>query len=484
MSDSTGRRDSIGELAGWGTEEELNPLDALMWRTERPPSDSWTGVVMILLDEGAEWDVVRSAHEWALHIVPRFTQRVVDPLLPTGPPHWVADDDFDLDYHLRRFRLPAPGTVDQVEHIAQNLAVTPLDRRRPPWQAMFIEGLEGGRSAYLLQAHHVVMDGGAATQLFSRILDRTPEEAAASVEAAKRRRGRPSTVAVTPFNPVTPVQASVRGLQWQAKAARKGLGFALRTAGAARRNPVGSVVGAARYVGSVRRVASALPPAESNLLTPGPRTKWRFRSFECDLVDLKRASKTVGGTINDAFVTAVLGGLRTYHEHHGETLGDVPISMPVSVRRPGEMGGNRFAAAFFSAPSGTEGAAERIQEMRRRVSRVREEPALDMINNVTPLMNLAPTPLVSAAIGAVATSATLTTSCWPGVPFDTWFAGARVDGMWVFGPLPGTTMCASLASHAGKCCIALNVDGDTYPDTEVLWKSIQAGIDEVLDLGR
>ena len=62
--------------------------------------------------------------------------------------------------------------------------------------------------------------------------------------------------------------------------------------------------------------------------------------------------KAAGGTVNDAFVTAILGGLRRYHERHDIEMGDIPISMPVSVRREDDaMGGNRFTGAFFSAPS-------------------------------------------------------------------------------------------------------------------------------------
>lgn len=56
--------------------------------------------------------------------------------------------------------------------------------------------------------------------------------------------------------------------------------------------------------------------------------------------------------------------------------------------------------------------------------------------------------------------------------------------MYVFGPLPGTSMCAALCSHEGVCCIGINVDGDVFPDIEVLWECLQQGLDEVLALGR
>lgn len=460
------------QLAHWG-EPELNPLDALMWRTERPPADSWTGLVVIVLGETPTWERMKAAHRWGIKLAPRFAEKVVEPLVPTGPPMWTTDENFDLDYHLRRVRLPGEGTMSELLEFAQGMAVTPLDRTRPPWAAAFVEGLEGGRAAYLLQAHHVLMDGAAATQLFSRILDREPDQVYDLTPAAI---DRPQ---------VSRKDATGHGLRWQASAVGKALRRGAKVAGQVASDPVGVMKGAGAYLSSVPRVTTPPPRAESELLQPGPRTKWRFGSLECDLGDLKRAAKAANGTVNDAFVSAILGGLRVYHDRHGTTLGDVPISMPVSMRRDDDpMGGNRFTGAFFSAPAGIADPADRIRAMHERVLKVRDEPALDIMNKVTPLMNLAPSPLVAAAISGLNAGATLTTSSWQGVPFRTYWAGVPFERMFVFGPLPGTSMCAALCTHEGVCCIGVNVDGDVFPDAEVLWECLQEGLDQVLALGR
>lgn len=466
------------ELAHWG-EPVLNALDALMWRTERHPTDSWTGVVLQLLDEAPQWSAIQAAHRWAVHVVPRFTERVVEPFFPTGPPIWSADPAFDLDYHLSHRQLSGNASLRDVLDLAQDIAVRPLDRNRPPWRAFYVEGLEGGRAAYILQTHHVVMDGAGATQLFSRILDHVDRRALSSALPLPER----SRTSLPERPRVSRVQAALRGLSWQASAVTGAVKAGIRHA----RDVPGQAPALAKeaidYVASIQRVASPPPAAESKLLAPGSRRTWRFGVMECELAELKKASKSVGGTVNDAFVAAILGGLRRYHVRHGTTMGDVPISMPVSVRTESDpMGGNRFTAAFFSAPSGIDDVGERIQAMRARVERVRSEPALDFVNKITPLMNLAPSPLVAATLQGLNAGATLTTSSWPGLSFDTYFAGARLDRMFVFGPLPGTSLCAALCTHVGTCCIALNVDGDVFPDTEVLWECMRAGLDEVLAL--
>ena len=44
---------------------------------------------------------------------------------------WAFDDDVDLDYHLRRSALPAPGRVRDLLELTSRLHGTLLDRHRP-----------------------------------------------------------------------------------------------------------------------------------------------------------------------------------------------------------------------------------------------------------------------------------------------------------------------------------------------------------------
>ena len=68
---------------------------------------------------------------------------------PTTPPRWVVDPDFDLDYHLRRVALPAPGTLRQLLDLAEVTLQSPLDTSRALWEALYVEGLEDGRAAMM-----------------------------------------------------------------------------------------------------------------------------------------------------------------------------------------------------------------------------------------------------------------------------------------------------------------------------------------------
>jgi len=463
----TDRDELWADLERWGREPELSELDALMWRTDRHPSGAWSGVVLQLLDRVPDWERLRAAHEWFVEIVPRFAQRVVDPMLPVGPPMWEDDPGFDLDYHLRRVALPSPGSHQQLMELAQTIALTPLDRSRPPWEGTVVEGLDTGRAAYLMHAHHVFMDGLALARLHERVLNATREhqpDKTAPPHSAERRG--PIGVAATQLSKqvTSAPEAAVEGGRLLIDAIR---------------HPKST----ANYIASLARVAGRPPENPSRVLRGGSRRMWRFGTLECEFADLRRAAKAAGGTLNDAFVCALLGGLRRYCAAQGEDLGDVPISMPVAMRPADEaMGGNKFAAAYFLVPSGIADPVERIRAMHERVDRVRSEPALGFLGAVTPVLNRTPSGLAAAILGSVG-GAVLTTSSWPGISEDRYMAGARFERMFVFAPLPGTVLTAAMCTHCGVCCIAINVDGEVFKDLGVLWPAMQEGLDEILALG-
>ncbi len=100
---------------------------------------------------------------------------MVDPAFSLGNPVWVTVPTIDLDYHVRRVRLPQPGSMQQLLDLVQGVAMRPLDRARPPWEALLIEGLEGDRAAYFLKSHHSVTDGMGSMQLMPLLFGRSRE---------------------------------------------------------------------------------------------------------------------------------------------------------------------------------------------------------------------------------------------------------------------------------------------------------------------
>ena len=156
------------------------------------------------------------------------------------------------------------------------------------------------------------------------------------------------------------------------------------------RRPWAGVTAAAHFAGSLERVLAPAPSDPSPLLR-SRSLSWRFEALEVPLAALKRAGKAAGGSLNDAYVAARLGGLRHYHEAHGVDVHELPIAFPVSLRTDDHpMGGNRFAGVRFAAPTGVEDPVERIQAIHEFVLDVRDEPAIDALGLAAPLLNRLP----------------------------------------------------------------------------------------------
>jgi diacylglycerol O-acyltransferase / wax synthase len=455
----------------WGTEREMNGVEALMWRAEADPRLRSTICGLEELDTTPDWDRFLAAHEWGTRLVPRFRQRVVEPALGMGVPAWVVDPDFDLHYHVRRVRLPDGATFADLMSAAEQIAMTPFDRARALWEAVLFEGLPDGRAAYFLKLHHATTDGLGSVQLLSQLHSRT-------------REPNPEKPQPLPPEPeqASPVSALTEQLAQQA-AELPGL-VAGHAAGAARAlaDPLGTARGALRFGGSLRRVL-AEPDASGSPLLRARSLSWRWMAWDVAFADLRGASKAAGGSLNDAFLAALLGGFRRYHEELGRPVERIPIAIPVSVRREGDAaGGNRIAGARLAAPVAIEDPVERIAAIGALVRDARGEPALDALGLIAPGLARLPGPLISQLAGGLTKSNDLQASNVPGIREDVYIAGAKIVRSYGFGPLPGCATMITLVSHGDRCCVAANVDPAAVTDPELFSRCVADGFDEVLAL--
>ena len=406
---------------------------------------------LYVLDCEPDWERLLAAHQWGSRLLPRFRQRVVDPPLHVGLPAWAADPDFDLAYHVRRVRAPDPGGFDQVLDLAEQVAMTPFDRARSPWEAVLVEGLESGRAAYFLKPHHSLTDGQGGVQMLSLLHSRKREPS-----PEKPMPDPPPPKYATPLSMLAEQAA---GLAHSApRAAGAAASRAARLAGGALLR-AGAVAGEGLRLGRSLARVLAPPPARPSPLLRGRSLSWRFGTLEVPFDELKLAARAADGSLNDAFIAALLGGFRRYHEHHNSELNDLPLAMPISLHRGDHpMGGNRFAGARFAAPAGEPDPAERIRLIHDFVLTARAEPALDALRLLAPAINRLPTPLVTCWCRAQTTKLDLQASNIAGIPYTVYMAGARIERLFPFGPLPGCAVMAALVSHDGTCCIGVNCD--------------------------
>jgi hypothetical protein len=175
-------------------------------------------------------------------------------------------------------------------------------------------------------------------------------------------------------------------------------------------NPTSALSGGARFARSLQRIL-APPPAEPSPLLAERSRSWRFDAIDVDFQLLRAAAKSAGGSLNDAYIAALLGGFRRYHEQFGQEIEELPMAMPISLRQGDHpMGGNRFAGARFAAPVGEPDPAERIHLIHDFVLTARDEPALDVFGLLAPALNRLPMPVVARAYAAQTTKLDLQAS--------------------------------------------------------------------------
>jgi len=371
--------------AAWGGPANMSAWEALMWRAEADPRTRSTGVLLEILDREPDWDRLVAAHDRISQQIPRLRERAVEPLLPLFPPAWSPDPHFDLGYHLQRVRLPGPGMMRQLLDLAQGILARPVDKARPPWEAVLVEGLEDGRAGYLLKLHHSLSDGLGLVQLLRLAHSSTPEPG--DHQLAPPPAPRPL---LTPAGLLAD-RLRQRLTHTPSELIRRG-DDSLKLIGRTVRNPGAVASDALRFGRSLRRVLTPPPAERSPLLRGGSGFGYRLVLHDVPLSDLKAAAKAAGGSVNDAFLAGVLGAFRRYHEHHGVPIDLMPIGIPVSLRTSDDpMGGNRFAGARFAAPVGEADPRTRIEIIREFVITARAEPAIGFLDLVAPTLSRLPT---------------------------------------------------------------------------------------------
>jgi len=461
----------------WGASPRMNPLETAMWRAESAdPRLRVTVSLLELLDPAPDWDRLLAAHEWASRMVPRMRQRVLEPALALGTPAWVTDGDFDLSRHVHRIGLPAPGTLRQLLDVVQDFAAAPLDRDRPLWQALLVEGLGDGRAGYVAKSHHSVTDGLGAVQLMMRLHSRTAEHDPDRPEPAVPPPGGGSRAGLFAGQVAGAVRATPMAAVRQGTRALGTLARPWPTASWT----AGRVLSAARFTGQ-----STAAPAGSPLLAPRGGD-WHFEVVDVPLADLKAGAKAAGGSLNDGLLAAVIGGFRRYHEQLGAPADRLAVGFPISLRAQDDpQGGNRFTGAKFAAPMAETDPAARIAAVRQFVLEARAASATtaDTVPAaLAPLVGWLPAPVVSAVSGRLTSTNDVQVSSIPGVPFPVYIAGSRITHMYPFGPLPGCAAMITLISHNGDCCIGINTDTLAVTDPGRLADDLRAGLDEVVEL--
>jgi len=459
--------------------ERMRGPDALLWAIEHDPVLRSTILGIMVLEGTPAWDDLVARIDRLTRFVPRLRQRVEEHPLRAGPPRWVADTAFDLGYHLRRVRLPSEGDLATVLELAGPLVAAGFDRSRPVWEIVLVEGMAEGRSALLLKLHHSLTDGVGAIELALHLLDPPPDVAPAELPPAPT--GDVLATASLWRRAIDDAASSSLRLVADVPGAISRI-----AAGAveAVRDPATAVADARRTAASVARL---LAPAGEPLspLMRGRGLSRQLYAIEVPLADLRAAARAHGGTVNDAFLAAIGGGMARYHRDRGVHVEQLRVTMPINLRSSGDdPGGNRFSPARFPMPVDAGDPVRRMALAGEIARRWRDEPAMGFTDLLATAIDRLPVPMATSLFGAMLKGVDLVATNVPGVPFAVSLCGVPIEKQWAFAPPSGSALSIALLSHVGTACIGLNVDTVAVTEPDRLAAAIAEGFAEVAALGR
>jgi diacylglycerol O-acyltransferase len=453
-------------------ERRMTDAESLMWNVEKDPWLNPNGGSLVFLDGPIDIDHFRAQIAAAVANVPRLRERATSGLGRLSPPVWRPDPEFDLDYHIRRVALAAPGSERQLLDFVAAIYQDPYDRTRPLWMFHIIEGLEDGRSALVWKIHHSVADGIGAGRLAESYLQPTPDAPApppvdldAVIAQALADDAEGSSRGPSVVNSV--VETMTHTARRQTGIARRVMGE-LAMWGADPTRPRDIVSGVARTVQQLRGQLTGgdggeAPGGEGG--APGSplwRQRSRHRHLELlsfPLEEALGAAKQLGGSLNDWFVTGAVNGIVGYHDDRGVPLSSLRTSFVVSTRTDRAIGGNSFTPSRLSVPAGPMDPKQRFKEISERMSVKRSEVSgQGMLSGLAGVANLLPTSLVTSLARSQAAKQDFATSNLRGSKRPLYISGAKVLSNYPFGPLAGTAFNLTCMSYNGRVDMGLFVD--------------------------
>jgi WS/DGAT/MGAT family acyltransferase len=429
------------------------------------------GATIIVEGAAPTYDQLIRHVEKRLMLVPRFRQRIVKIPLGIENPVWGDDPQFDARRHVRHVSVPRPGRLDQLRELVGRVMSEPLDMQRPLWQLYLVEGLTG-RHAYISKTHHALVDGVAAVDVGTILLDTT-------------KRG---TRIQAPEKPWDPDEPSPTMLLTQAASER--VRKPLRAAGRATRNAVRMP---AQTAARVLRTAEAF----TGLASGGPRVPksslnvhiGRDRVVAWARTDLDRPKRAraiaEGSTVNDVVLCVAAGALRRYLERRGDEVPDYLVALvPVSLRRPDEKGelGNRMSTIMVRLPLSEPDPRKRLERLRDETKRLKESDNVRAASLIIEATGWAPPTLNRLLSSAMARPLifNLVVSNVPGPQRPLYLLGRRIREIYPFVPLSPQNHALSIGmiSYDGRIYFGLAGDRDTVPDLDDLAAALREALRE------
>ncbi|CAN7636794.1 wax ester/triacylglycerol synthase family O-acyltransferase [Variovorax paradoxus] len=432
--------------------KHLSGLDATFLHLETPEMPMHVGSLNVLdLPKGYKGDFYEDAKQFMasrIHLADVFTRKLALMPFDMTNPVWVADEDIDLDYHVRHITLPRPGTNRQLQQYVARLHSTLLDRSRPMWEFFIIDGLKSGQVALYTKVHHAGIDGQAGVALGKAIFDLEPT---GRVVKPPRARARSSGYQLGMAELAT---AALRNTAQQyVKLFKMAPAIARALGGLAKPDEKAAEKDAAT---APKKFNLFAPRTSLNVSITNQRT---FAGRTISLAETKHIARHFGVSLNDVVMATVAGALRHYLADNNELPAKPLVAgVPVSLREAGDDTANNQASMILvSLATDITDPVQRLKAInasstssKSTMNRFKAVILDDFPTFAAPWLVSGIASMVgrSGLVNLLPPAANVAISNVAGAPFPMYFAGALVTSYYP----------VSIASHG----TALNVTVQSY----------------------
>ncbi|MFN3233128.1 MAG: WS/DGAT/MGAT family O-acyltransferase [Alphaproteobacteria bacterium] len=255
--------------------------------------------------------------ERAVHLKNYRIKKIETPFSIDHPVWHDSVANIDIDYHVRRTRLPAPGTIEQLELACARIAAAPMDMNRPLWEYHIIEGLEDNRIGVFIKVHHAVIDGQLGVMQLDLMMDPTPEPRRIDPpEDLPKTRAEPDSWALLSDAFVRFIRQPFDMMEALPRVAEAATNFTSL---------------AFDRLNQGENLARTAPPTPFNRSISRTR---RVAMASVPMSDVKAIKNALGVTLNDTVMAICGGALRTYLERKDAASDEELLAMvPVSLRQ-------------------------------------------------------------------------------------------------------------------------------------------------------
>lgn len=421
-------------------------------------------------------------------MVPVLRRRLAVLPLQLANPVWLQGE-VDLNYHIRRVRLPAPGTWAQLAAVVAGLHAELLDRSRPLWMIHVFDGLEGGARAYYFKIHHAMLDGQAGVALAGALFDTSPKPAPRPKARARVVQESPGALALAAAalrHDAAQYVKAVRELPGLVRTLAAIVGNSLKSSADRSRGATGAED--APSLSELRRSISFGPRTAFNLAITAERG---FATAAVPRAELKAIAAAHDATVNDVVLTLCSGALRRYLERTASIPRKSLIAaMPISLRETGNT--EMRTQAMLSLVS----LATNIADPVKRLLAIRDSSGAtkavahrvkSVIPTDIPLLGapwllgaLAALYGRSRVVDALPVPANVLVSNVPGPPLPLYVGGLRMSGYWPLSIVEhGVGLNITLIDYAGMLFFGFVVARSAVPDPRALADDFLVAFEEL-----